>query len=445
MRLAIFFSLILIFNFSCASYAIGENIAYDLNQEGLMLKFGDDKSLKLALQAEAGLVRDGALYGSFGLENQIFKFSKIVFQLDGKYQESQNSNWFFKLDVAPVYDYINVVPKPNKIYGQDSQGHDIDGNNVYFDWYKNLGSRIYYLGSIPIIEAYIGYQFGSHSIKLGRMKTMIGFDDQEMFWTDDGKFAPMSYWLSRDLFSGVTYQYSQEFLSVIGGVFSGGNPTKGYSNYLDHVESANIKSNNTPTLAGKIQLNYDNLLPSQYRGYLYGSYMHNMTGSTWANELSDGKRNASVAAHGIMFKIKPLGWWLVDKIKIFAQYTQYLSGLTTKSSQSAPANRLRNIKQSGYFLGTEVLLLGKKLSLGAAYERFSRFDYNIFAHNNFQQDTALENKKQHSYIFQVKYFPKPFFALGFAYHAIKNPCKYQSNILDKKKDNRFKVTAYLDF
>jgi hypothetical protein len=286
----------------------------------------------------------------------------------------------------------------------------------------------------------------AHTVKAGRMKTMIGFDDKEMFWGDDGKFAPMSYWLSRDLLTGATYAFDNSFVNISGGVFSGGNPTKGYGNYLDMVEDPNTKSNNTPILGGKIELKYDNLFDNKnYGGYIFTSYLKQTTGSTWNTEIGDGKRNADVAAHGIIFKAK-FDDSFINRLKLFAQYTQYTSGLTTRSSQSdrVQPKRFKNIAQKGFFVGAQTFLMENKLSLGAAFEMFSRYDYNIFAIDDFVVDPNKKNKKQKSFIFDVQYFIKPYVSVGGAYHSIKNPFKKYSNIIYRKKDNRFKIYMHIN-
>jgi hypothetical protein len=346
--------------------------SYKINEKGIELTFNSNSKLNIGADVEFGLLRDGALYASFGLENQIFKFSKIVFNVAGNMPQTEDSSWFFKLDFAPIYDSIKVKSTPSQAianYGIYESG--LDGSNLYVDWYKNLGSKIYYLGNTPIIEALLGYKIGRSAVKAGRIKTMISFEDKEMFWQDDGKFAPMSYWLSRDLLSGVSYEYEDSRILISAGVFSGGNPTKGYSNYLQMVENPNTKSNNTPILGGKIQLKLDNLFTSpNYSGYIFTSYLKNTTGSTWKNQIGDGKRSADVAAHGIMWKIK-FNDFCINNLNLFAQYTQFISGLKPNSWQSSESNpkMFKNISQKGFFVGAQTFLMENKIYLDFPYNR----------------------------------------------------------------------------
>lgn len=420
-----------------------KNIKYNLSKDrGLILSL-DNLTVKVGTDIECGYVRDGALYASFGVEAQLYKCSKVVFNFTGDVAISEDSSYLFKIDSAPLYDSIRTEKNPVIIYGKDSQGRNIDGNNYFVDWYKNLGTRTYYLGKYPIIEGYVGYRKSGHTIKAGRMKTVIGFDDAEMFWGDDAKFAPIQHWLARDLFSGITYSYNYSAITATGAIYSGGNPTKGYSNYLNFVESPDLKSNNTPTFAGRIEYQYD--INTQYNGYLYASYLRNITGSTWVDDLKDGKRNGMIAAYGAVLNILYDNDYL-NSLKIFAQYTDYVSGLKKESSQAQIPNnkQFKNIKQSGYFVGAESFLFNNKLNLAAAYEDFARFDYNIFAYHDFKLDNTMKNARHKSQIFQIKYFFNEALSVGVSYHKVHNVAKHISQILDNRKDNRFKLSLYIN-
>lgn len=420
-----------------------KSIKYDFSKDhGLVLNL-DNVTVSVGTDIECGYVRDGALYASFGVEAQLYKCSKVVFNFAGDVAINEDSSYLFKVDSAPLYDSVRTEKNPSIIYGQDSQGRDIDGNNYFIDWYKNLGTRTYYLGNYPILEAYVGYRNKGSTIKAGRMKTIIGFDDQEVFWGDDAKFAPIQYWLSRDLFSGITYSYNYSAITVTGAMYSGGNPTKGYSNYLNFVESPNLKSNNTPTFSGRLEYQYN--INDQYNGYVYASYLRNISGSTWVDDLKDGKRNGMVAAYGAMLNILFNNDYL-NSLKIFAQYTDYVSGLRKDSSQAKVKDneKFKNIKQSGYFVGAETFLFDNKVNVGVAHENFARFDYNIFAHGNFEVDNPLRKARHKGNIFQVKYFFNEAISIGISYHQLKNAAKHISQILDTRKDNRVKLSLYIN-
>ena len=420
-------------------------INYDYtSKDGFNIYFDDIGRIKIGADAECGFVRDGALYASFGLEGQIYHCSKVIFNIDGAINSAiDDHKWLFKVDFAPLYNSIKTEIKDRIIYGKDGLGNEIDGNNRYFDWYKNLGTRTYYLGNVPLIESYIGYRMPNHFIKLGRVKNIVGLEDEEVFWRDDAKFAPMGHWLSRDLLSGAIYGFNYSFLELAAGVFSGSNPHKGYSNYLDKVESPNIKSNNTPSYSGRIKLKYKDLEKHNFSSYIYASYFSNVTGSTWDDGLQDGKRNASVGAFGGVLDVFFDNQYF-NAVKLFGQYNYYLSGLKAGSSQNDGTKRFKNISQKGYFVGAELIMLDDNLSLGAAYENFDRFDYNIFEYFSFSDRKDLKNLKQKSKIFNIKYKINEIISVGAAYHIIDNPLLYVSNILDSKKTNRVKFSLYVN-
>lgn len=412
--------------------------------KGFNLYFDDYAKLKIGTDIECGPVRDGSLYASFGLEGQILHCSKVVFNFDGRVESDNGNEWLFKLDVAPLYNSIESRNAETIIYEKDSQGHDINGNNFYNDWYKNLGSRVYYLGKVPLIETYLGYKIGDHIFKFGRMKGPVGIDDSEVFWGDDGKFAPMGHWLTRDLLSGASYSTKYSMVEGEIGIYSGGNPAKGYSNYLNKIESPNLKSNNTPTAAAKLKLHYGDLLPEDFGGYIYGSYLFSTTGSTWVDELKDGKRNSSTGAYGVVFD-KFFDNNFINKLRIFGQYNHYDSGLRMKSAQNDRSKKFRDIIQSGFFVGSEINMLDDKLSIGAAYEKFDRFDFNLHQKFNYSESNPYKNAKQFSRIYSIKYHFNPAVSVSGSYHILKNPALFASDILDTRKTDKVKISLNVNF
>ena len=246
---------------------------FDLETAGLLLSFGDRGLVSFGIDSEVGMWDDQGLYASFGCERQLFRFSKVLLTAQGFYRMQRSGHAFvFKVDFAPLYDSIKRDLKEEKIYGQDSAGRDIDGATLYRDWYKNLGSRLYYLGSIPLVEAYAGYQTKQHRVRIGRQKNLSGFEDDEMPWGDDGKFAPIGQWLCRELLTGATYLYRLHGLDAGVGVFSGGHPMKAGGDYLGGVQSPNMKANNTPTFEGRLRFYYDTPLPKAMNGFLFASF-----------------------------------------------------------------------------------------------------------------------------------------------------------------------------
>lgn len=423
-----------------SSNANAESLNYNYSAgQGLDISFDKLGTVKLKTDIECGYMRDGALYASFGFEGQNFRCSKTVFELEGESEkDSIGGNWVFKVSVAPIYDSIKSENRETKIYANDSQNRPIDGNNRYFDWYKNQGSRLYYLGDTALFEAFVGYQYDIHLIKAGRMKTIIGFDDHELFFGDDAKFAPMGYWLSKDLLSGVSYNLHYNIIEADVAFYSGSNPNKGYANYLDRPESPNLKSNNTPIYAGRIKLHTGDYLGENIEGHIFASYLRNMTGSTYEDVIGDGKRNASVMAYGAKITAR-YDQNLISSTSIFGQYTEFESGLRSKGSQNDGHPRFKDIKQKGFFAGAEVGVMSDSLKLGAAYEKMDRFDYNIFAFENFASNSSLLKAKQKSWIFNAKYEINSIVSMVASYHKITNPAEYVSNILDTRKTDRVKL------
>lgn len=422
-----------------------QNLQFTLSSDdGLSLYMGDKAKLNIGTDSECGLWRDGAEYASFGLEKQMSSCAKVVFNFDGHYQaKHEDHKWIFKFDHAPLYESIKKKVLKDIIYEKDTKGNDIEGNNSYVDWYKNLGSRVYYLGDIPIIEAYVGYKTPNHTIKAGRVKGIVGFEDNEVFWGDDGKFAPMQHWIARDLLSGIIYSFNKSALEVSVALLSGNNPIKGYAYYLDGIASPNIKGNTTPSTSARIKLNYTDLLEDKYDGFIYASYRRDITGSTWIDELGDGKRNDSVWAYGTTFEMK-FNNEIFNSFKLFGQYTAYLSGLTENSSQNDGSAKFKDIMSKGYFVGAEVKLCDK-LSIGAVYEEFDRFDFNIYKYYSYSTNNPYYNKKQRSKILNIRYFFTPAFSINGSYHIIDNPALFVSNILDFRTDDRYKLSLRLEF
>lgn len=403
---------------------------------------GGKGKLRLGLDSEVGYWYDGALYASFGQEAQICRFSKIILTLDGSWgAKAEGAQWLFHLDFAPLYSSIRRVKKQERTYSEvDLNGRviAIDGVNTYRDWYKNLGSRIYYLGDVPLVEAYGGYVTQRHTIKLGRLKNIVGFSDEEVFWGDDGKFAPMQQWLLRDLLTGVVYMYRYHWLEVSAAVFSGNNPMKGYADYLDGVQGPNLKANNTPTLSGALRFYYGPLLGKAYDGFLFVAFQQNKMGSTWEDALEDGKRNASTfACGGKLKRLFPSAF--VSAVELFAQYMTYASGLREKGAQNTGDARFLDIQQKGFFLGGSVYLRDD-WCISSVYERVDRFDSNLHAWHQFKADNPYRNAKQSSLIGSVRYRFHDAFAVVVSYHKLKNPATMASHILGSRGDERYKVT-----
>ena len=210
----------------------------------------------------------------------------------------------------------------------------------------------------------------------------------------------------------------------------------------DHIQSPNLKANNTPSYGANIDLNFGHLLNKENNSKLTMGFVNNTMSSTWVDELNDGKRRNSVYAGGLLIDLPFNEAW---SLNIFGQYTRYLSGLSTKSAQNNGNSRFKNITQNGYFSGAS--LHYRDFSLSYTYETFDRFDANVYA----KWDTLgsspfggltlaqLEKMKQHSNIVNFKYQFSPYTELLVNYQRLNNPLKWVSDILDTKPDYRFSV------
>lgn len=419
-----------------------QNLGWNRQQHSLELGAA---RFHIGYQMVCGYYDNQALYASFGLERQIFKCSKIEVPLGWSYHK-----WQATLEWAPLYDAIMAKSYDSQnSYGQDSHERPIYGSQ-YEDWYKNLGTRIYYLGNFPILEASIAYHFTpGQTLKAGRMRQAVGLLDDETPWGDDGMFSPYAYWLSRNLLTGASYAYQATHFALQAAILSGNNPMKGYANYLDHIQSPNIKANNTPSLALQVGLPLAGWWHMAGSSILRAGVLVDTMSSTWATAPKDGKRRNSVYA---------LAWrtaWQLNpawSIAWFGQYTWYLSGLKTDSNQvhENSGKPYKNITQQGIFSG--VGLAYRACELSYTFAMFDRFDANVYAKflnlNHFflgQTLAQLQAMHQYTHIINLRYHFNHFFSLQANYLAIDNPLPWVSNILDNKPDYRFNVGFDFNF
>ena len=79
--------------------------------------------------------------------------------------------------------------------------------------------------------------------------------------------------------------------------------------------------------------------------------------------------------------------------------------------------------------------------MSGAFEQFDRFDFNVYEKSNFGKNTLLPSgTKQYSRIFSVRYDFTSFAYIEGAYHKIRNPIQWVSDIWDEKGDKRYKLT-----
>ena len=444
---------------------------------GASLTLDNEHRIDISGQLECGAFDDHALRATFGLEFQIFRCSKAVLGFSGKH-DNDGADWRYKIEFAPLYDSIQRKENGTDIpYGTAKKGQI-----AYLDWYKNLGTRNYYLGDVPLIDAYIERRFGTgkNYLRIGRQRNFIALTQTETPWGDDGKFAPYADWLTRDLYTGIAYGFQGDLLQINLALFSGNNPIKGGGYYLNGAISPNVKGNNTGIYAGKLGLHQRG---KNWDWQVYLGTESNALGSTWAKELGDGKRNNDRKLGVFKIARKFNGG---HEIGVLGQRTQYLTGLSANSAQATAPDpddsdiadsddcdmadsddsdteesddcdkenpnaynpkRFYNITQYGTFGG--IYYRGRKFNISYIAENIDRFDYKIYAYDGFQRNR--ENLQQRSYIYQAGYQFNQFYTLQIAWHDISNHAPEVSEIvIDYNGDpidyeTRFKIVTQINF
>ncbi len=417
------------------------------------LSFNETHQIDFSGQMECGAFDDHALRATFGLEFQIFRCSKFVLTAQGEHRYDTGGVWRYKIDWAPLYDAIQRKDNGEPIiYGDDGddsiddEKNEAEGQTAYYDWYKNLGTRSYYLGDVPLIDAYIERlsKNNKNTIRIGRQRNFIAFDTQQTPWQDDGKFAPYSDWLVRDLYSGIAYGYQGDLFIGNVAIFSGNNPIKG-DWYLRGAASPNVKTNNTGIYALKWGINPKNT-HNDLQFYL--GLESNILGSTWANELADGKRNN----HRKLAAFRYQKGSDEQHFTILGQRTQYISGLRESSAQADDITadnpkRFRDISQYASYVG--FYSQRKIFGFGYIYEEIDRFDYNIFSADNFT--FHRQGLKQKSNIYYASFNVADHMKISLAYHNINNPAPDVSEIVTHYNgtpidyENRFKLVTQFEF
>ncbi|MDR1425933.1 MAG: hypothetical protein LBI70_02995, partial [Rickettsiales bacterium] len=353
-----------------------------------------DVKLRFYGSFECGYTDNRALYATFGYEKQLFTCSQAVIGVEGNRPWLYDDSWgqlIFRLEFAPIYNSIKTLDKrkdgmvklddasirryQNEGLAIPADGEirrltyrlirsplgngktlEIDGSSEYVNWYKNQGSRLYYLEDNSLREMYLGWisENRKHRILTGRMKNLLSFDEQEMIWKEDAWFAPMSYWISNEIYSGIRYSLGPIYGFILDfAIFSGdGNPTKNGIYYINNSGSPNKKTNNTPIL----EFNLSNSI--RLSDFTVGTFFgmeHGTIGSTWDIALGEGKHNRNILATGIDLKYHLASNPILDGVRVFFQYTRFTSGLKEKSSQNSGHPAFKDIVQSGFFVGVDLV------------------------------------------------------------------------------------------
>jgi hypothetical protein len=315
-----------------------------------------------------------------------------------------------------------------------------------------------------------------------------------MIWNDSTWFSPYSYFLSKDIYNGISYNYNAfKIFDITLAVLSGdGNPAKDYMYYLGNEGSSNLKNNNTPVISGNFAFHYGNLISKNLFGKIFVGIEGTRTGSTYNDPINEGKHTKEIMATG-----GDIGYNFENpylrSLRFFGQYTKFLGGLREGSSQDTGHPLFKNIEQTGFFAGTEIGFFKTKgydftehkkvdfsrLKIGFTYEIFDRYDFLAHLYSNGYRypsgldggprdtgsylcvkentgtDTSIEdcgynyqldkNARQKSLIFQVKYYLLNNLSLEFAYHKIEDPFNWISGIIPGRGDEKSKLSLHLNF
>jgi hypothetical protein len=423
-----------------------------------------DRKFDFSIRAECGTFDSRTLYASFGYERQISSCHEFIFisNMEYKNPESDSGTFYLRSEFAPIYN--SLVTKPRDTYNKiiyktitapNGDVVNIDGT-VNFDWYKNIGDRIYNINSnFPFRQLYISWvsENRAHLLKIGSQINNLSFSNDEMIWGDNSWFSPISYFFSKDLYSGFSYTFSGiNNVSLVFEFLSGdGNTTKNNFYYSQNGNSSNLKSNNTPIIGFNISYNYGSLISDRVSGKIFAGTERTKVGSTFDEEIQEGKHNRNVTVIGLDFKYNFLSKYL-SSIKLFGQYTFFESGLAESSSQNTGHSLFKDIMQEGFFVGLEFGLLNERfehLQIGLTYEKFDRYDYRAhfytYGPNSLGNLDSFRNSKQESYIINMKYYIVNGISVNLGYHRIKNPLYWISNILSGKYDNLSKFTIFIEF
>lgn len=379
---------------------------------------------KINLSIDCGNFTNRDQFASYGYEQQLYTCREIVFSTE--FALNVDKLKFF-VEWAPLYESIQYKAGIGEAeYRVDPETNEsLDAQTLYLDWYNNLGDRTYFLGDYPLIEAKLIYG-DFHQWHIGRQKLMAG-SPEPRFWRDNSAIGPYADWISRDLFSGLSYRGGLPSSSLrieLGGFSGDGNPLKGYANYGAGVlgdESPgdpNISSNNTPTWNARISSDLFNQFG--LTGSAYWSYQNTVSGSTWWRTIDpSGKHNRVVTTYGAQLAVG-------SALKVYGQYTEFLSGLSEWSLQNDGHDRFKDITQKGYFVASEWDL--GKLSLGVGFEQFDRYDFNIYHRDNYVVDPEKIDLVQTSTFGKIAYRFSPELALELAAHQLENPLPNYSEV-----------------
>ncbi len=430
-------------------------------------KVSDNINTELYGSFECGMTNNRALYATSGYERQILTCTEAVIGLKGYVSHNSNlsNNTSFVFEFAPIYNSIKMDSYEQiKKFTYENIDSPATGKNIpiysgseYVSWYKNQGSRMYYLEDYPVREMYLGVSFFDNNLKfsLGRMRNLLSFDERDMIWQEDAWFAPIAFWISKDLYTGIKIGVKLfDNLNLNAAMYSGdGNPTKNWFYYMNNVGSPNKKSNNTPTVS--FQVKYDINFFEKLDNSVFFGLERGTQGSTWTDIKNEGKHNKNILVLGFDSKYI-FNNDLLKSAKFYLQYTRFISGLRERQTY-VNSSLVKDITQKGIFFGFDINLKNKFV-FGFTYEIFDRYDYmaHVYSYGgnkgkepNKEDDLGSLDKykdsKQQSFIINIKYFINKNIYLNFAANFIDDPLNWVSEILPEKGSNRYKLTLNVRF
>ena len=299
-----------------------------------------------------GAFDDMALYQSAGRERQM-KFAHALIGADAHHRLS---GWGGVIELNLAVDEPKVDPS----------------NQVYTDYYKNLGADLYYYGDLPRKNAYLRYANGSHTLRFGRMENVHGFDPDSLpYWGRWG--SPHMLYLDKGLNTGIAYRYEHRGLALDGFVFMGQDrPDRGGNYYLNGQTDPQTDGNSYPGY--ELKASYTLERGSQ-RLTGFASYHHDKTGSA-PGKLYSGKHNdertaIGFDAQGSIPYVRGAYWHLI------AQQGLYIEGLTEDGGQGrATPLESFDIEREGRFV-TAGIGYGR-VRLYYTHEELDRADVEVW-------------------------------------------------------------------
>lgn len=358
---------------------------------------------------------DMALYNSAGRERQ----AKIAQAMIGADIDHRSSGWGALLELNLAVD----EPKVDK------------NNSVYTDYYKNIGSDLYYYGNLPLRNAYLRYRSNDrHTFRFGRMVNVYGLDTDTLpFWGRWG--SPHMLFLDKGINTGFAYGLTLGGFQLDAFAFTGQDrPDRGGNYYLKGLTDPQVDGNSYPGYEAKVSYT---IKAGSLRATSFASYHHDRNGSA-PGTLYSGKHNdyrtaIGVDAQGVLPIVNRVRWRLIGQRSVYEQ------GLSEKGGQGrATPLESRDIKRDGYFV-TAGLGMGR-VSFYLTYEKLDRADVQVWDRiANFDPSHPAMNATESRQIYQLSVRLTEHMETVVLYRKTENPFLSLSNINAEHGDDMYAV------